>query len=151
MKNLAFLDIGLSNSKGMRKLLFLLSALLLCMSCEKEELDMAEQKNINNRFVGLWVEVDHPKTQCGYRYFSEDFQYTYTVEFSNGTSKEMPPKSYHFEDGPECSKATVYRIVMHGGITSNICIYSQQLYLFNEDADPEECVGNVEYAYQQVF
>ena len=47
----------------MRKLIFLLSALLLCAGCDKNEgepLDMAEQTRINNQFLGLWQEVDHP-------------------------------------------------------------------------------------------
>ena len=45
----------------MRKLIFLLSALLLCAGCDKNEgepLDMAEQTRINNQFLGLWQEVD---------------------------------------------------------------------------------------------
>ena len=50
----------------MRKLIFLLSALLLCAGCDKNEgepLDMAEQNRINNQFLGLWQEVDHPSSQ----------------------------------------------------------------------------------------
>ena len=53
----------------MRKLIFLLSALLLCAGCDKNEgepLDMAEQNRINNQFLGLWQEVDHPSSRCDY-------------------------------------------------------------------------------------
>ena len=60
----------------MRKLIFLLSALLLCAGCDKNEgepLDMAEQNRINNQFLGLWQEVDHPSSQCTYRGFHSNF------------------------------------------------------------------------------
>ena len=64
------------NLFALRKLIFLLSALLLCAGCDKNEgepLDMAEQTRINNQLLGLWEELDHGSTQCEYCGFSSDF------------------------------------------------------------------------------
>ena len=63
----------------MRKLIFLLSALLLCAGCDKNEgepLDMAEQNRINNQFLGLWQEVVHSPSQCDYIGFHSNFKFT---------------------------------------------------------------------------
>ena len=140
----------------MRKLIFLLSALLLCAGCDKNEgepLDMAEQNRINNQFLGLWQEVDHPRHQCKYRGFHSNFKYTSFLLMLHSGDK-LPStydgKPYHFEKGPECSKGTVYTLVLDNRLKEFICKYNGLLYIWwQENSDPDKYVGNPDYAYER--
>ena len=140
----------------MRKLIFLLSALLLCAGCDKNEgepLDMAEQTRINNQFLGLWQEVDHPSSQCTYRGFHSNFKYTsFTLMLYSGDKlpSTYDGKPYHFEKGPECSKGTVYTLVLDNRLKEFICKYNGLLYMWwQENSDPDKYVGNPDYAYER--
>ena len=140
----------------MRKLIFLLSALLLCAGCDKNEgepLDMAEQNRINNQFLGLWQEVDHPRHQCKYRGFHSNFKYTSFLLMLHSGDK-LPStydgKPYHFEKGPECSKGTVYTLVVDSEKIVLVCKYKGLLYMWwKENSDPDKYVGNPDYAYER--
>ena len=139
----------------MRKLIFLLSALLLCAGCDKNEgepLDMAAQTRINNQFLGLWQEVDHPSSQCTYRGFHSNFKYTsFTLMLYSGDKLmyDYDGKPYHFEKGPECSKGTVYTLVVNGKKVSLVCKYKGLLYSWNVGTNPETWVGDPKYAYER--
>ena len=139
----------------MRKLIFLLSALLLCAGCDKNEgepLDMAAQTRINNQFLGLWQEVDHPSSQCTYRGFHSNFKYTsFTLMLYSGDKIQYTydGKPYHFEKGPECSKGTVYTLVVNGKKVSLVCKYKGLLYSWNVGTNPETWVGDPKYAYER--
>ena len=139
----------------MRKLIFLLSALLLCAGCDKNEgepLDMAEQTRINNQFLGLWQEVDHPRHQCKYKGFHSNFKYTsFTLMLYSGDKipSTYDGKPYHFEKGPECSKGTVYTLVVDGKKVSLVCKYKGLLYSWNVGTNPETWVGDPKYAYER--
>ena len=140
----------------MRKLIFLLSALLLCAGCDKNEgepLDMAEQTRINNQFLGLWQEVDHPSSQCTYRGFHSNFKYTsFTLMLYSGDKipSTYDGKPYHFEKGPECSKGTVYTLVVDSEKIVLVCKYKGLLYMWwKENSDPDKYVGNPDYAYER--
>ena len=140
----------------MRKLIFLLSALLLCAGCDKNEgepLDMAEQTRINNQFLGLWQEVDHPSSRCDYIGFRADFKFVNYRLFLGSGDKLMydyDGKPYHFEKGPECSKGTVYTFVLDNRLKEFICKYNGLLYMWwQENSDPDKYVGNPDYAYER--
>ena len=139
----------------MRKLIFLLSALLLCAGCDKNEgepLDMAAQTRINNQFLGLWQEVDHPRHQCKYRGFHSNFKYTRFLLMLHSGDKipsTYDGKPYHFEKGPECSKGTVYTLVVDGKKISLVCKYKGLLYSWNVGTNPETWVGDPKYAYER--
>ena len=140
----------------MRKLIFLLSALLLCAGCDKNEgepLDMAEQTRINNQFLGLWQEVDHPRHQCSYIGFHSNFKLTsFLLMLYSGDKipSTYDGKPYHFEKGPECSKGTVYTLVLDNRLKEFICKYNGLLYIWwQENSDPDKYVGNPDYAYER--
>ena len=140
----------------MRKLIFLLSALLLCAGCDKNEgepLDMAEQTRINNQLLGLWEELDHGSTQCQYRGFRSDFQYISYLLFLGSGDRLLNSgdgKPYHFEKGPECSKGTVYTLVVDSEKIVLVCKYKGLLYMWwKENSDPDKYVGNPDYAYER--
>ena len=140
----------------MRKLIFLLSALLLCAGCDKNEgepLDMAEQNRINNQFLGLWQEVVHSPSQCDYIGFHSNFKFTSFLLFLHSGDK-LPStydgKPYHFEKGPECSKGTVYTLVVDSEKIVLVCKYKGLLYMWwKENSDPDKYVGNPDYAYER--
>ena len=139
----------------MRKLIFLLSALLLCAGCDKNEgepLDMAEQNRINNQFLGLWQEVDHPRHQCSYIGFHSNFKLTsFLLMLYSGDKipSTYDGKPYHFEKGPERSKGTVYTLVVDGKKISLVCKYKCLLYSLNVGTNPETWVGDPKYAYER--
>lgn len=140
----------------MRKLIFLLSALLLCAGCDKNEgepLDMAEQNRINNQFLGLWQEVVHSPSQCDYIGFHSNFKFTSFLLFLHSGDKlpgDYDGKPYHFEKGPECSKGTVYTLVLDNRLKEFICKYNGLLYMWwQENSDPDKYVGNPDYAYER--
>ena len=139
----------------MRKLIFLLSALLLCAGCDKNEgepLDMAEQTRINNQHLGLWQEEAHPSSQCKYIGFRSDFKYVrYHVFLGSGDEMRLSHdgETYHFEKGPECSKGTVYILVFGKEKASLICKYKGLIYEGSVGTHPETWVGDPKYAYER--
>ena len=59
-------------------------------------------------------------------------------------------KPYHFEKGPECSKGTVYTLVLDNRLKEFICKYNGLLYMWwQENSDPDKYVGNPDYAYER--
>ena len=120
---------------------------------EGEPLDMAEQTRINNQLLGLWQEVDHPRHQCKYRGFHSNFKYTSFLLMLYSRDKlpdDYDGKPYHFEKGPECSKGTVYTLVLDNRLKGWICKYNGLLYIWwQENSDPDKYVGNPDYAYER--
>ena len=120
---------------------------------EGEPLDMAEQTRINNQFLGLWQEVDHPSSRCDYIGFRSDFKFVNYRLFLGSGDKLMydyDGKPYHFEKGPECSKGTVYTLVLDNRLKEFICKYNGLLYMWwQENSDPDKYVGNPDYAYER--
>ena len=119
---------------------------------EGEPLDMAEQTRINNQLLGLWEELDHGSTQCQYRGFRSDFQYISYLLFLGSGDRLLNSgdgKPYHFEKGPECSKGTVYTLVVDGKKISLVCKYKGLLYSWNVGTNPETWVGDPKYAYER--
>ena len=120
---------------------------------EGEPLDMAEQTRINNQLLGLWQEVDHPSSRCDYIGFRSDFKFVNYRLFLGSGDKLMydyDGKPYHFEKGPECSKGTVYTLVLDNRLKEFICKYNGLLYMWwQENSDPDKYVGNPDYAYER--
>ena len=120
---------------------------------EGEPLDMAEQTRINNQFLGLWQEVDHPSSRCDYIGFRSDFKFVdYRLFLGSGDKlmHDYDGKPYHFEKGPECSKGTVYTLVLDNRLKEFICKYNGLLYIWwQENSDPDKYVGNPDYAYER--
>ena len=117
---------------------------------EGEPLDMAEQTRINNQLLGLWEELDHGSTQCEYCGFRSDFKYIgYGVFLGNKMPYTYDGKPYHFEKGPECSKGTVYTLVLNNDVKQLICKYDGLLYMWNVGTNPERWVGDPKYAYRR--
>ncbi|WP_278422456.1 hypothetical protein [Alistipes indistinctus] len=120
---------------------------------EGEPLDMAEQTRINNQLLGLWEELDHGSTQCQYRGFRSDFQYISYLLFLGSGDRLLNSgdgKPYHFEKGPECSKGTVYTLVLNDKIKNFICKYDGLVYIWwQENSNPDIYVGNAKYAYRR--
>ena len=120
---------------------------------EGEPLDMAEQTRINNQLLGLWQEVDHPSSRCDYIGFRSDFKFVNYRLFLGSGDKLMydyDGKPYHFEKGPECSKGTVYTLVLDNRLKEFICKYNGLLYIWwQENSDPDKYVGNPDYAYER--
>ena len=120
---------------------------------EGEPLDMAEQTRINNQLLGLWQEVDHPSSRCDYIGFRSDFKFVdYRLFLGSGDKlmHDYDGKPYHFEKGPECSKGTVYTLVLDNRLKEFICKYNGLLYMWwQENSDPDKYVGNPDYAYER--
>ena len=120
---------------------------------EGEPLDMAEQNRINNQFLGLWQEVDHPSSRCDYIGFRSDFKFVdYRLFLGSGDKlmHDYDGKPYHFEKGPECSKGTVYTLVLDNRLKEFICKYNGLLYMWwQENSAPDKYVGNPDYAYER--
>ena len=111
---------------------------------------MAEQTRINNQLLGLWEELDHGSTQCEYCGFRSDFKYIgYGVFLGNKMPYTYDGKPYHFEKGPECSKGTVYTLVLNNDVKQLICKYDGLLYMWNVGTNPERWVGDPKYAYRR--
>ena len=120
---------------------------------EGEPLDMVEQTRINNQLLGLWEELDHGSTQCKYKGFRSDFKYiSYLLMLGSGDKLpgDYDGKPYHFEKGPECSKGTVYTLVLDNRLKEFICKYNGLVYIWwQENSNPDKYVGDPKYAYRR--
>ena len=58
-------------------------------------------------------------------------------------------KPYHFEKGPECSKGTVYTLVLDNRLKEFICKYNGLLYVVAGKFRPRQVCRNPDYAYER--
>ena len=140
----------------MKKLIIVLGICLLGFGCDKVENDddQIRQNEINRQFIGLWkYAVPHDKNTEPYYGFTVNFKYTSFLLMLHSGDK-LPStydgKPYHFEKGPECSKGTVYTLVLDNRLKEFICKYNGLLYMWwQENSDPDKYVGNPDYAYER--
>lgn len=154
----------------MRIFTFVITACLLLVGCKKNEtpnpdpdkfpLESIEQQRINSQFIGFWMGKIYA---AEHRYYIFNSHFTFNAFDSKEDNIIYPTfvdyypifdviyeDNYYFEDGPECSKGKVYKVVLEKSNDFLACIYNDVLYCFATLEDPELCVGNPDYAFQKV-
>lgn len=155
----------------MKLLTLILASSLLLSACEKNDpqetftgkfpIEDFTQKRIYEQFAGVWLgNGKEHEFQYYFFYLIEGF-YAYEADEEKyivppfldqfPTYNVIYGATFYFEDGPECDRGTVYKLIIKDHKNLLICKYNGLMYVFSEGQDPNQCVGNPKYEFTRII